>query len=112
MKKLTTSQWRAWIRALRSGKFKQGKNALKTPRNTYCCLGVLCAVTRTPGRPKLQITNSDNGAEACKNKMLYRFLNDLLGAKFAGDLMEMNDAGRTFKVIAKRIEQHATEQTA
>lgn len=32
-----------WIKDLRSGKFKQGKNMLWNERsNTYCCLGVAC----------------------------------------------------------------------
>jgi len=32
-----------WVAALRSGEYKQGKNRLRTD-DTYCCLGVLCAV--------------------------------------------------------------------
>lgn len=35
-----------WLEALRSGKYKQGRTALKTERGdkpaTYCCIGVLC----------------------------------------------------------------------
>lgn len=31
----------AWINALRSGRYKQGKKALKTIDGEYCCLGVL-----------------------------------------------------------------------
>ena len=31
-----------WIKALRSGKYKQGRGALRKTDNTYCCLGVLC----------------------------------------------------------------------
>lgn len=30
-----------WVAALRSGKYKQAKGALRS-RNGYCCLGVLC----------------------------------------------------------------------
>lgn len=30
-----------WVKALRSGKYKQGKGALKKNGN-FCCLGVLC----------------------------------------------------------------------
>lgn len=33
---------RAWIKALRSGKYKQGRGMLRTRENTFCCLGVLC----------------------------------------------------------------------
>jgi hypothetical protein len=31
-----------WIKALRSGKYQQGKYYLKGTDNKYCCLGVLC----------------------------------------------------------------------
>ena len=31
-----------WVDALRSGEFTQGKGALRTKDNKYCCLGVLC----------------------------------------------------------------------
>jgi len=31
-----------WIKALRSGKYKQGQNVLLDEKNRYCCLGVLC----------------------------------------------------------------------
>lgn len=33
-----------WIAALRSGDYKQGKGALRKKDDTYCCLGVLCAI--------------------------------------------------------------------
>ena len=31
-----------WLDALRSGDYVQGKYALRTEDNTFCCLGVLC----------------------------------------------------------------------
>lgn len=31
-----------WVENLRSGKFEQGKAALRSNDNKYCCLGVLC----------------------------------------------------------------------
>jgi hypothetical protein len=33
-----------WIKALRSGKFEQGKKMLQTISGRYCCLGVLCEI--------------------------------------------------------------------
>lgn len=42
---------RAWVKALRSGKFKQGQNALAKNENgeiKHCCLGVLCEIRRVP----------------------------------------------------------------
>ena len=34
-----------WLKALRSGKFKQGKDQLRLG-NRFCCLGVLCEIQR------------------------------------------------------------------
>lgn len=36
-------QFKKWINALRSGKYKQGKGLLQKEKN-YCCLGVACKV--------------------------------------------------------------------
>jgi len=37
-------QFEQWIKALRSGEYKQGRGALQGPQG-YCCLGVACKVT-------------------------------------------------------------------
>lgn len=38
-----------WIAALRSGEYKQGKMRLyRSEDNTYCCLGVACAINGIP----------------------------------------------------------------
>lgn len=38
-----------WVAALRSGKYKQGKTRLYTKEyNSYCCMGVLCAIANKP----------------------------------------------------------------
>jgi hypothetical protein len=34
-----------WVEALRSGKYKQGKQALRNKADCYCCLGVLCELS-------------------------------------------------------------------
>lgn len=33
-----------WLKALRSGKYKQGDSYLRRKDGTYCCLGVLCDI--------------------------------------------------------------------
>lgn len=33
-----------WLEALRSGKYKQGRSALRTIQDEFCCLGVLCDI--------------------------------------------------------------------
>lgn len=54
---------RAWIEALRSGKFEQGKNLLGFQRTDgsreYCCLGVLCMVQGA--EPKLRNLDYSHG---------------------------------------------------
>ena len=40
---------RAWVRALRSSKYKQGRGQLKTDDGKYCCLGVLCELAVKAG---------------------------------------------------------------
>lgn len=42
-----------WIKALRSGKYQQGKNRLtivngNKKKLSHCCLGVLCVIKKTP----------------------------------------------------------------
>lgn len=52
-----------WIKALLSGKYKQGREVLKTGDGKYCCLGVLCelyAATRNGTRKRKIGFNKDN----------------------------------------------------
>lgn len=39
---------KAWLEALRSGKFKQTKGKLRSRNGAYCCLGVACEVLEVP----------------------------------------------------------------
>jgi hypothetical protein len=42
------AEWKArWLTALRSGEYSQVRDVLRAPapKNAYCCLGVLCAIT-------------------------------------------------------------------
>ena len=38
-----------WVDALRSGKYRQGKDALQSSPGHFCCLGVLCDLARLEG---------------------------------------------------------------
>lgn len=40
------SVMKKWVKALRSGNYKQGKDILKSSTGDYCCLGVLCDISR------------------------------------------------------------------
>ena len=98
-----------WVDALRSGKYKQTRSALRHG-DTYCCLGVACAVL---GDGEWATTASQNGWE-------FRFSD---GQRKAGDLpwsmldrlglstdqqrvlMDLNDNGVSFDAIATHIER-------
>ena len=41
-----------WVEALRSGKYEQGYNGLRTNDNKFCCLGVLCDIHRKTMKKK------------------------------------------------------------
>jgi hypothetical protein len=40
-----------WVKALRSGKYKQGKKLLRSIEDAFCCLGVLCDLCGLWGEP-------------------------------------------------------------
>lgn len=55
---------RAWVAALRSGEYEQGRNYLRTrdlrtDRTYHCCLGVLCELARVEG---VVVLDEDPGA--------------------------------------------------
>jgi hypothetical protein len=45
MKKTVANKW---IKALRSGKYKQGQHCLRSTDDKFCCLGVLCHIMKIP----------------------------------------------------------------
>lgn len=108
---------RAWVRALRSGKYKQttGKLArIDDKRHGYCCLGVLCELA-----VKAKASAITKKTEEC---IFYNDESDFLPFKvrrWAGlrddrgtladgsDLSELNDDNRPFEDIANTIEEQA-----
>lgn len=38
-----------WVEALRSGRYEQARNQLRTPNDKFCCLGVLADVVAPEG---------------------------------------------------------------
>ena len=103
-----------WVKVLRSGKYKQGKNQLRN-EDTFCCLGVLCDLhskeigiqwdayssyldqkNRLP--PDVQLwagLRSEHGS--------YKNLSEK--GKINSGLITDNDRGKTFKEIADIIEK-------
>lgn len=83
-----------WVKALRSGKYKQGMQALYQ-EGSYCCLGVLsCIATGKRGRA---------GAYSAKGG--YDLADKVLGDAKSQRLQTMNDGGCTFTEIADYIEE-------
>lgn len=58
-----------WVAALRSGKYKQGKNVLcnvnpETKEKSYCCLGVLCELyAETHSINKVEMSDTIRGED-------------------------------------------------
>lgn len=88
-----------WVKALRSGRFKQTKLALRK-KGGFCCLGVLARVAHIPiARSGTTVSESVGGD--------YRPIAALLGGQTMNHLMHLNDgADRTFPEIADYIESH------
>lgn len=105
-----------WIKALRSGKYKQGKNRLRSlVGEKYCCLGVLCDVSGLDWEESI----SECKRFKLKNsKELPTGLADIFfncSSTTAGPIVEIsgaktclaahNDNGATFSQIADAIEE-------
>jgi hypothetical protein len=125
-----------WVKALRSGKFKQTKNRLKRTNDqgkvSHCCLGVLCELyndemiknkkeklketTQSSAYDKEQMTHSFDGIDDIlpKKVMNWSGLGTEEGEFDATNptttkplkLTEMNDDGKRFTTIANFIEKN------
>lgn len=87
-----------WIKALRSGKYKQGRGKLYDLRtDSYCCLGIAAVVLgREPSQAR----------EAC-NEYLTPGAASAFGLckRHQISLSIMNDRGDSFEKIAEEIEE-------
>jgi len=70
MTDLTEAQ-KEWIAALRSGKYKQGRNSLKS-EDGYCCLGVAVDVAGYGDRISSHGNNNLYGFDAVEQKFGFR----------------------------------------
>lgn len=96
-----------WVKALRSGRYKQGAARLFDEKDgTHCCLGVLCRVMRL--RPDNSVFGGFYGYGGqngwLSDQMLER--TGLLDRQ-QKTLMKMNDKrGKSFAQIADHIEKN------
>lgn len=99
-----------WVEALRSGKYRQGKNYLNA-NGAFCCLGVLCDLSgegkwvpdkdvELAGVQKYVVNVRFNGNRAC----LPVEIAEKYDVHNPGPLITMNDGGKTFAEIADYIE--------
>lgn len=111
-----------WASALESGRYKQGREQLKDG-DTYCCLGVLCKISR---KGKFADNEDFQSGEDCNAIRLNSTVRDYAGmisndgalkspiilsnGKVASNLMNVNDyLCLSFKDIAKIIRKHWKE---
>lgn len=112
MKPMNPKVKKLWIEALRSGKYKQGIKRLRTVKNRYCCLGVLCDLyAKEHGKRWSRDTMGEwvLGMERDypPDSVIEWAGTKHIGKKIAGrDLAEHNDTGKTFLEIADLIEKH------
>lgn len=103
-----------WLRALRSGRYKQGTANLKVKKDgklEYCCLGVLCAAAREPMTAMRStetliryVTSKDNLGSTFSTRLLKKFG---LTIEQHNELTGMNDLqGKSFDEIADYIEDN------
>lgn len=119
-----------WVKALRSGKYKQTQSRLQSPDGSFCCLGVLCDL-EYDGHWLMKVKKIQNywGDEIAEEKnvvlipanggkclrpgeeesaVLPRKFRDKLGLSLPqhDELAEMNDEGKSFIEIADWIEEN------
>jgi hypothetical protein len=108
-----------WVRALRSGKYKQGRGALNKNNKNFCCLGVVCEVAI---KNKVKLKKTKNWSESKKSFTVHydneggvlpikvaRWLgidelNPLLKHQPASELNDQTKA--SFKQIADLVEEY------
>jgi hypothetical protein len=108
----------AWVAILRSGKYKQGANQLRTEDDSFCCLGVYCDAL-APGEwikkenldPEISWESGTpwvfkygyNEEEEIYYEEIYYFPSWMDGVEVR-HVADMNDQGKTFDKIAAYIE--------
>lgn len=103
-----------WIKALKSGKYKQTSGYLRKD-DGFCCLGVLCnlhakehpKIAKTQTNPNVYLGQMCVLPDSVKQWAEMDTDNGLIyNGKSHGCLSEMNDQGKSFKEIAEVIKQN------
>lgn len=108
-----------WLAALRSGKYPQTRDSLQDATG-FCCLGVLCDIHRVTTNNVHEWVDADGegrqsyeGEEEMPSSSVtawafgdYYIFNWNRMHQFEQHLTTLNDAGNSFEVIAKYIEDN------
>lgn len=122
MNKMNIEWKKKWVKALRSGEYKQGRTKLRSLDDKFCCLGVLCNLVDPLGWIKsspyddiyfFKYDNIDSCnvlPETLKRKLemplsIFR-LSWPLQINPITELVHQNDAGDSFELIADWIEEN------
>ena len=93
-----------WAAALRSGKYKQTKGALRTDEG-YCCIGVLCDLVDPAGWHSKDSSGFYPWGNHAYTGNIPFLIADEIGARAHVEwLPTLNDRGKTFEEIAVLIE--------
>jgi len=108
-----------WLKALRSGKFKKGIQALRVKGNksySYCCLGVLCQITDPSKWIKNGVEQTSNGKPCVPydfhgipdSKRIPNIVLDEYGltSESRCALIQINDSSKNFDKVIKYIEKN------
>lgn len=101
------SVMRKWVKALRSGKYKQAQGALQT-RDGYCCLGVLCDISKISYFTAGYYLKDHEFPPAEVQEYAGLQTKNGYFTKSNGNtetLSVLNDGGHSFKYIARIIER-------
>lgn len=93
-----------WVKALRSGKYKQTKRLLQDV-NGHCCLGVLCEIS--PTKPLMNSSKFLSGNTLISQERVQNWAELQSSAGNTDDdhsLASLNDEGYTFDEIADIIQ--------
>lgn len=97
-----------WIKALRSGRYKQGQETLYNKVDkTYCCLGVYARVNKMKGHRNMGRFVDEDEPEGPVH--IYGSFRSLSSKEFPDiyELIDLNDVeGKTFEEIADYIEDY------
>jgi hypothetical protein len=97
-----------WVKALRSGKYKQGTGKLRDEENNFCCLGVLTDLYIKKNKLKwnngISFHYDFRGQCFTLTKEVVDWV--MLDHDIESELIHMNDNKVTFKEIADYIEEY------